>query len=80
MHSTIRITIIMPIIVLLTHFYVSFCFSQENVKQPVFDAQSRLDWHAQHLEMQSSTPFKNLKWKHIGPYHMSGRVTDIAKP
>ena len=58
------------------------CHAQEpaSTKQPVFDAQTRLDWHAQHLEMQRSTPFKELKWKHIGPSHMSGRVTDIAKP
>lgn len=49
-------------------------------KPPVNDPQTRLAWHAQHLKMRESTPFKQLKWKHIGPQLMSGRVVDIAKP
>ncbi len=57
------------------------CAAQETpVKEPVFDASTRLEWHAQHLKMRESSPFQDLKWKHIGPSHMSGRVTDIAKP
>jgi photosystem II stability/assembly factor-like uncharacterized protein len=52
----------------------------EEIRPPVYDAQTRLNWHAQHLEMRSVSPFKDLKWKHIGPTLMSGRITDIAKP
>ena len=50
------------------------------IKQPVLDAETRLSWHQKHLEMQDEAPTKSLKWKHIGPQLMSGRVTDIAKP
>lgn len=50
------------------------------VKPPVLDAEQRLLWHQQHLEMRESTPFKEMKWKHIGPQLMSGRVTEVAKP
>ncbi len=54
--------------------------AQQEFKQPVLDAETRLQWHTQHLEMRDSSRFKELKWKHIGPLLMSGRVTDIAKP
>ncbi|MEM9943447.1 MAG: hypothetical protein AAF939_17930 [Planctomycetota bacterium] len=52
----------------------------KNIKQPVLGPEARFQWHQQHLKMQDSTEFKESKWKHIGPFHMSGRVTDIAKP
>ena len=54
-------------------------FAQQ-AKAPVTDAQTRLRWYDQHLEMRDDSEFKKLKWRHIGPLHMSGRVTDIAKP
>ena len=54
--------------------------AQENVKQPVTDAKTRLDWHAQHLDMAKNTDFESSKWRFIGPEVMSGRVTDIAVP
>ena len=49
-------------------------------KQPVLDSAQRLSWHQQHLQMQKESPYKAMKWNHIGPQLMSGRVTDIAKP
>lgn len=49
-------------------------------KPAEFTSQARLSWHAEHLKMREASPYNNLKWKHIGPTHMSGRVTDIAKP
>lgn len=55
------------------------CIAQDS-KPPVLDAETRLEWHKQHLEMRDGSPYKELKWKHIGPLLMSGRVTDIAKP
>ncbi len=54
--------------------------AQGKSKEPVFDSKSRLDWHLAHVLMRETTPFGDMKWKHIGPSHMSGRVTDIAKP
>lgn len=52
----------------------------QQVKPPATDAQTRLEWYEQHMKMRKSSPHKNLRWRHIGPTHMSGRVTDIAKP
>jgi photosystem II stability/assembly factor-like uncharacterized protein len=56
------------------------CVSAQQCKPPEFSAQARLQSHAQHLKMRESSPYKKLEWQHIGPTHMSGRVTDIAKP
>ena len=50
------------------------------VKAPEFSSEARLEWHKQHLTMQQASPYNELEWRHIGPTHMSGRVTDIAKP
>ena len=55
-------------------------FAQDDVKQPVFDSETRLKWHETHLKMRDESPYKELKWTHIGPTQMSGRITDIAKP
>ncbi len=52
----------------------------QETRQPVYDGATRLRWHKQHLEMQQATPYGSLKWRHIGPQLMSGRVTDVAKP
>lgn len=49
-------------------------------KPPEFSAEARLAWAAEHAKLAESSPYKALKWQHIGPTHMSGRVTDIAKP
>jgi photosystem II stability/assembly factor-like uncharacterized protein len=49
-------------------------------KEPVFSPEPRLQWHQQHLQMLSDSPFRQLNWKHIGPEHMSGRITDIVRP
>lgn len=53
---------------------------QQGVKQPVMDAETRLAWHTDHLEMRDASEFKELKWRFIGPELMSGRVTDVAVP
>lgn len=37
-----------------------------------------MKWFSQHQEMKKNTPFKDLKWQHIGPKNVSGRCTDIA--
>ncbi len=40
----------------------------------------RLNNYKKHLLMQNNSIFKNLKWKMIGPFEVSGRITDIAVP
>ncbi len=37
-----------------------------------------MKWFSQHEEMKKNTPFKDLKWQHLGPKNVSGRCTDIA--
>ena len=54
--------------------------AQKELKEPVLDSKTRLEWHQQHLKMQQSTPHSGLRWRHIGPMLMSGRVTDLAVP
>ncbi len=75
------VQLITTIVITATLCVGKTCARQEtDFKPPVLDAQSRLDWHAQHLKMRDESDTKELKWQHIGPLHMSGRVTDIAKP
>jgi len=42
------------------------------------DPALRMKWFSQHVEMKKNTPFKDLKWQHLGPKNVSGRCTDIA--
>jgi len=42
------------------------------------DPALRMKWFDQHVEMKKNTPFKDLKWQHVGPKNVSGRCTDIA--
>lgn len=42
------------------------------------DPAQRMEWHDRHLKMRDNSPFKDLKWQHIGPINVSGRCTDIA--
>ncbi|MBN2199507.1 MAG: hypothetical protein JW747_06605 [Candidatus Aminicenantes bacterium] len=42
------------------------------------DSELRLKGWAAHLEMEAASPFKELKWRHIGPTNISGRATDVA--
>jgi photosystem II stability/assembly factor-like uncharacterized protein len=37
-----------------------------------------MKWFGQHVAMKENSPFKKLKWSHIGPKNVSGRCTDIA--
>ena len=54
--------------------------AQQNVKQPVMDAETRLNWHKDHMQMAADSDFAGTKWRFIGPEIMSGRVTDLAIP
>ncbi len=44
------------------------------------DPAQRLKWFEQHTAMKEMSPFKDLKWRQIGPDIISGRCTDIAVP
>ncbi|MEM9410949.1 MAG: hypothetical protein AAGA30_07540 [Planctomycetota bacterium] len=67
-------------IVWISIFIISFPkLTWGQIKQEVYDADTRLAWYQQHLELRENSSFKSLKWKHIGPQLMGGRVTGIAK-
>lgn len=40
----------------------------------------RLKWYEQHQAMKAQTPYKDMKWRFIGPEIIGGRCTDIAVP
>jgi photosystem II stability/assembly factor-like uncharacterized protein len=44
----------------------------------VADAAFRVKAWDQFVAMRGSSPFKDLKWQHLGPTNISGRVVDVA--
>src|SRR4030065_76985 len=44
------------------------------------DPAQRLKWFEQHAAMKQQSPFKDVKWRFIGPFDLGGRCTDIAVP
>ena len=44
------------------------------------DPAQRLKWYDQHQAMKAQTPFKDMKWRFIGPDIIGGRCVDIAVP
>ncbi len=44
------------------------------------DPALRLKWFDQHMALKAGTPFKDLKWRYVGPETISGRCTSIAVP
>ncbi len=61
-------------------FWLTSAYAQDATKPAVMDAETRLRWHGEFLSLRESSPWRGLRWRHIGPLSMSGRVTDIAKP
>ena len=79
-YSHLRITLIIGIIL------IGFLFNghiqaraQKNTIDSTDPAQ-RLKWFEQHTAMKSTSLFKDLKWRFLGPDIISGRITDIAVP
>jgi photosystem II stability/assembly factor-like uncharacterized protein len=76
-----RVTIFLSVFILALAFFTS-ALPAKNVKKPQrihsTDPELRMKWFSQHEEMKKNTPFKDLKWQHIGPKNVSGRCTDIA--
>jgi photosystem II stability/assembly factor-like uncharacterized protein len=44
------------------------------------DPAQRLKWFDEHLAMKQQSPFKDVKWRFIGPFDLGGRCTDVAVP
>jgi photosystem II stability/assembly factor-like uncharacterized protein len=52
----------------------------KKINQTPTSSKVRLNNYKKHLQMKENSIFKNLKWKMIGPFEVSGRVTDIEVP
>lgn len=58
-------------------FIIPIIFAQDKNPIPATSAEARLDGYQKRLELQENSPFKNVKFRNIGPVVQSGRVTDI---
>ena len=76
-----RVMVFLCVVTLALIFFTS-PLPAKKVKKPQrihsTDPALRMKWFGQHVEMKKNTPFKDLKWQHIGPKNVSGRSTDIA--
>jgi photosystem II stability/assembly factor-like uncharacterized protein len=76
-----RVTAFLCVFILALTFFAS-PLPAKKAKKPQrihsTDPALRMKWFNQHVEMKKNTPFKDLKWQHIGPKNVSGRSTDIA--
>lgn len=76
-----RVMSFLCVLILALTFFMS-PLSAKKAKKPQrihsTDPALRMKWFGQHEEMKKNTPFKDLKWQHIGPKNVSGRCTDIA--
>ncbi|NIM59426.1 MAG: hypothetical protein GTO16_10855 [Candidatus Aminicenantes bacterium] len=76
-----RVTAFLCVFILALTFFTSSISAKKDKKpQRVHstDPALRMKWFSQHVEMKKNTPFKDLKWQHLGPKNVSGRSTDIA--
>ena len=76
--------------VVILAFSLAFAASAAQTKAPAAktaqkkventDPAQRLKWYDQHQAMKAQTPFKDMKWRFIGPDIIGGRCVDIAVP
>ena len=69
------------LVCLLIAVVISLGYSIQKTDQKVIqktDPDLRMKRFGQHMEMKQNTPFKELRWQHLGPTNVSGRSTDIA--
>ena len=80
--NILKSAVVLTVCVALAAAFVSPVEAQKRGRTPQVvkntDPQLRLQWWAQHQEMEKNSPFKGEKWYHIGPTNVSGRCTDIA--
>ncbi len=69
------------VVCLLFVVAASLAFSPQKSERKVIqntDPALRMPWFAEHVQMKANSPFKEMKWQHLGPTNVSGRSTDIA--
>ncbi len=67
-------------LVTLALFLHSLPKIEEGTEEKTTPAELRLKWFDEHVKLKKESPFRNLKWRSIGPIAGSGRITDIAVP
>lgn len=84
MNTFKRFSVFFSIVILSAIFLSASLAAAPKAKKPQkiesTDPDLRLKWYEQHLEMKQNSPFKDLKWRFIGPDIISGRLTDVAVP
>ncbi len=69
------------------HFYLllfvilglsMFVFAQKRIVST--DPDLRFKWFEQYQTMKAQTPYKDMEWRHIGPYDVGGRCADVDVP
>ena len=61
-------------------FWIGLSLYATQQKVENTDPEQRLKWHSEHTAMKASSPFKDLKWRYLGPDIISGRCTDADVP
>ncbi len=76
----IRLTLIvlLAVVGLLAAGQQAMAQSKGQKKIENTDPAQRLTWFDEHQAMQASSPFKDLRWRFIGPFDVGGRCTDVA--
>ena len=83
-----RLTKRSVLVLVLAAFVATFLAAAPQGKTPAkgqkkvenTDPALRLKAFADHLAMKQSSPFKDVKWRYIGPFDVGGRCTDVAVP
>jgi len=73
-----RVMAVLCVLILALAFFTSPLPAKKQQRIHSTNPALRMKWFGQHLEMKKNTPFKDLKWQHVGPKNVSGRCTDIA--
>jgi|GEM_PF-2607953 len=59
-------------------FLASTVLLQSQIEKPVMGPEARLKSWQQHVKLKSESPYKDLKWRAVGPEFMGGRVETIS--
>jgi len=51
--------------------------AEANTKDPVLDAESRLEKFSTFATMEEESPYTSMDWEYLGPRNISGRCTDV---
>jgi hypothetical protein len=62
-----RVTALLCVLILAVAFITTPLPAKKQQRIHSTNPALRMKWFGQHLEMKKNTPFKDLKWQHVGP-------------